>query len=69
MIIIYWCYSLYIPQENILLDPMFDVPGSDIVDVIVDGNVVRGDKKPQYVRRPTELSPAPARELHTAVNP
>ena len=46
-----------------LLDPMFDIPGSDIVDVIIDGSVVIGDKKPQYVHRPTELSHPPAKEL------
>ena len=37
-------------QENILLDSMFEVPGSDIVSVIVDEEVVKNKKEPQYVR-------------------
>ena len=43
---------------------MFDVPGSDIVDVVIDGNVVKGEKTPQYIRRPTELTYPPKKELN-----
>lgn len=43
-------------QENILLDSMFDVPGSDIVDVIITEETVRNHKPAEYVRRPKESS-------------
>ena len=36
-------------QERLLLEPMFDVPGSDICAVHVDHEVVRGDKQSHYV--------------------
>ena len=41
-------------QEKILLDPMFDVPGSDITGVYIDEGVVTGDSKAEYVSEPTE---------------
>ena len=44
-------------QEKILLDSMFEVPGSDIVDVIIDEDTVRGKAPAQYVRRPSDVSP------------
>ncbi len=44
-------------QEKILLDPMFDVPGSEIVDVIINEEVVRGKKSAQYVHHPKDDSP------------
>lgn len=37
-------------MEKLLLDPMFDVPGSDIKAVLVDEDVVRGEKPAEYVR-------------------
>ena len=37
-------------QEKILLDPMFDVPGSDVSDVIIDEQVVRGQEQAIYRR-------------------
>jgi ATP-dependent Clp protease ATP-binding subunit ClpX len=43
-------------MERILLDPMFDVPGSDIVDVIINEDVVLKNAAPQYVRRPADDS-------------
>jgi hypothetical protein len=33
---------------------MFEVPGSDIVDVIIDEDVVRGKSQARYVRHPVE---------------
>ncbi|XP_050399871.1 ATP-dependent Clp protease ATP-binding subunit clpX-like, mitochondrial [Patella vulgata] len=36
--------------ENILLDAMFDVPGSDITSVVVDVDCVEGKKPPEYIR-------------------
>ncbi|XP_015606644.1 ATP-dependent Clp protease ATP-binding subunit clpX-like, mitochondrial isoform X2 [Cephus cinctus] len=38
-------------MESLLLDPMFDVPGSDVLSVHVTDSCVRGEEKPQYVRR------------------
>ena len=43
-------------QENILLDPMFVVPGSDIVDVIIEKDVVLGKANATYIRHPQEPS-------------
>ena len=43
--------SLVCMQERILLDAMFDVPGTDIVEVVLTEDVVRGGKSPEYVRR------------------
>lgn len=37
-------------QESLLLEPMFEVPGSDITQVVIDGEVVKGTKKPVYVQ-------------------
>ncbi|XP_023288778.1 ATP-dependent Clp protease ATP-binding subunit clpX-like, mitochondrial isoform X2 [Orussus abietinus] len=43
-------------MESLLLEPMFEVPGSDVMSVHVTKDCVRGMEKPQYVRRgePTE---------------
>lgn len=38
-------------MEKILLEPMFEVPGSDIVGVIVSGDVVKNNGEPEYVRK------------------
>lgn len=38
-------------MESLLLEPMFDVPGSDVMTVHVTEGCVRGVEKPQYVRR------------------
>lgn len=40
---------LLLLQEKLLLEPMFDVPGSDVCAVHVDDDVVRGDKQSHYV--------------------
>lgn len=37
-------------QEKLLLDPMFEVPHSDIVAVEINEDVVMGKTSPQYVR-------------------
>lgn len=37
-------------QEKLLLEPMFEVPNSDIVCVEVDKEVVEGKKEPGYIR-------------------
>lgn len=38
-------------MESLLLEPMFDVPGSDVLTVHVTEGSVRGTDKPQYIRR------------------
>eukprot|EP00794_Sanderia_malayensis_P009648 gene9648-10636_t len=43
-------------MEKILLDPMFDVPGSNIVGVYVDEDVVKETGKAKYVTAPVENS-------------
>ncbi|XP_058806249.1 ATP-dependent Clp protease ATP-binding subunit clpX-like, mitochondrial isoform X2 [Phymastichus coffea] len=43
-------------MESLLLDPMFDVPGSDVITVHVTEGCVRGVDKPEYVRRETTSS-------------
>ncbi|CAH1797962.1 unnamed protein product [Owenia fusiformis] len=43
-------------MEKILLEPMFEVPGSDIVSVIVDENVIKNKANPEYVRAPKNES-------------
>ena len=43
---------------------MFDVPGSDIEEVTIDEAVVKGEKPPQYTRRPY----SEAAERQEAVN-
>jgi len=45
-------FVLFFSQEQLLLDPMFNVPGSDIIGVCVDEDVVRSAKKPHYIRKP-----------------
>lgn len=38
-------------MESLLLDAMFEVPGSDVVSVHITENSVRGLEKHQYIRR------------------
>ncbi|KAM4829221.1 ATP-dependent clpX-like chaperone, mitochondrial [Thomomys bottae] len=44
-------------MEKLLLEPMFEVPNSDIVCVEVDKDVVEGKKEPGYIRTPAKESP------------
>lgn len=47
--------KIIIFKENILLEPMFEVPGSDIMSVHVTEDVVFGKIAPVYIRsRPLE---------------
>ena len=41
-------------QESLLLEPMFDAPGSNIRAVHIDEHVVQGTKKADYVMVPDE---------------
>lgn len=38
-------------QENILLESMFEVPESDIVEVVINEGVVNKKSQPEYIRR------------------
>lgn len=38
-------------MESLLLEPMFEVPGSDIMSVHITEQCVKGVEKPQYARR------------------
>jgi hypothetical protein len=38
-------------QEHLLIDPMYDVPGSAIGTVTIDRDVVLGLSKPKYTPR------------------
>ena len=46
--------SLSFSQEIILLDPMFEIPGSDIRSVEIDESVVMGLRSAKYVRESEE---------------
>ena len=54
---IYIIILVFCLQETILLDPMFDVPGTDIVDVIITDEVIKGKEKPQYIHQPRDVTP------------
>ena len=45
-----------VTQERMLLDSMYDVPGSDIIGVCVDEEVVAHGKSPLYIREPKKSS-------------
>lgn len=53
---------LFTFQENLLLEPMFDAPGSNIRAVFIDEHVVEGNKKAEYVMAPEEEVPVDANE-------
>ena len=42
--------------EKLLLDAMYEIPGSDIVGIIVDGDVVSGKKEIEFIRTNTGKS-------------
>ena len=44
-------YPICFFQENILLDTMFEVPGSDIIAVTVTKDAVLGTELPRYTHR------------------
>uniref|UniRef100_A0A4W6D800 Caseinolytic mitochondrial matrix peptidase chaperone subunit X n=1 Tax=Lates calcarifer TaxID=8187 RepID=A0A4W6D800_LATCA len=43
-------------MEKLLLEPMFEVPHSDIVAVELDRDVVQGKSQPRYIRTPAKES-------------
>ncbi|XP_067838410.1 ATP-dependent Clp protease ATP-binding subunit clpX-like, mitochondrial [Heptranchias perlo] len=42
-------------MEELLLEPMYEIPNSDIIGVHVDKDVVDGKKVPQYIRAPPNV--------------
>ena len=46
--------TLLVSQETILLDPMFDVPGSDIIEVIINELVVNRKQPAEYIKQPPD---------------
>ncbi|XP_059612018.1 ATP-dependent Clp protease ATP-binding subunit clpX-like, mitochondrial [Phlebotomus argentipes] len=43
-------------MENLLLEPMFEVPASDVKEVLIDEKCVRGNSTPHYVRSASPVS-------------
>uniref|UniRef100_A0A6B2E6X0 Putative atp-dependent clp protease atp-binding subunit clpx n=1 Tax=Phlebotomus kandelakii TaxID=1109342 RepID=A0A6B2E6X0_9DIPT len=43
-------------MENLLLEPMFEVPASDVKEVMIDEQCVRGQSTPNYVRNADPVS-------------
>ena len=47
-------------QETFLLDAMFEVPSQpDIAEVVIDEDVIKGTKGPQFIRKPPSDSGDP----------
>ncbi|KAK3610259.1 hypothetical protein CHS0354_022320 [Potamilus streckersoni] len=42
--------------ESVLLNPMFDVPGSDIRTVVISEGVIMGKESPEYMHAPKDIS-------------
>jgi ATP-dependent Clp protease ATP-binding subunit ClpX len=42
--------NIYFFQETLLLDPMFEIPGSDVMSVHITEEVVSGGSAPVYIR-------------------
>lgn len=63
---------MIIAQEIILLDPMFEIPGSDIRSVEIDESVVMGLRAAKYVRtgdeNPSESYESSSEPVSRAVN-
>ena len=44
------CMGVYCFQESLLLDPMFEIPGSDVMSVHITEDVVSATSLPVYIR-------------------
>jgi ATP-dependent Clp protease ATP-binding subunit ClpX len=42
--------NIHCLQETLLLDPMFEIPGSDVMSVHITEDVVNGMSPPVYIR-------------------
>lgn len=51
-------------MESLLLEPMFDVPGSDVMTVHITEACVRGEDKPQYIRKTETTEEEPEQAQH-----
>ena len=47
-------------QERILLEPMFDIPESDIIGVRVDEEAIKTKQNPEYIRSRPVAAPSTA---------
>jgi ATP-dependent Clp protease ATP-binding subunit ClpX len=47
--------------EKVLLDPQYEIPGSDIIKVIVNGDAVMGKQEVVYIRKETSQQEEPHR--------
>lgn len=55
-------------KETLLLEPMFEVPGSEIVGVHVTEEYVKGEKGPDYIKSAASDSSTPEEEdLNTSI--
>lgn len=51
-------------QETLLLEPMFEIPGSDVISVHIAEDVVLGKSEPIYIRgKPVSDSACPINVL------
>lgn len=48
--VFFLCFFFFPKQEKLLLEPMFEVPHSDIMAVELDKDVVLGKSQPRYIR-------------------
>ena len=55
-------------QEKLLLDPMFDVPDSEINSVCIDEEVVKGNKTPIYTTIPKDSKQNREKDLESSVD-
>jgi hypothetical protein len=44
------CMGVYCFQGSVLLDPVFEIPGSDVMSVHITEDVVSGASLPVYIR-------------------
>ncbi|XP_055695293.1 ATP-dependent Clp protease ATP-binding subunit clpX-like, mitochondrial isoform X2 [Lutzomyia longipalpis] len=58
-------------MENLLLDPMFEVPASDVKEVLIDENCVREQTTPHYIRNkdPVRTNASKDTSLSPTTNP
>ncbi|XP_039627289.1 caseinolytic mitochondrial matrix peptidase chaperone subunit Xa [Polypterus senegalus] len=57
LLLVYCKFFAFALQEKLLLEPMFEVPHSDIIAVELNKEVVEGKSLPQYMRTPSKDSP------------
>lgn len=48
-------HFIFFSQENILLEPMYETPNSDIEEIVITKETVVDKKPPVYIQRPKDL--------------